>query len=70
MRGTIRRIFRDRGFGFIRTSEGQEVFFHRSDLWQLEFSRLKEGDNVEFELDSGPKGFRAVNVRPGKSETE
>jgi cold shock CspA family protein len=30
--GTIKRVFKDRGFGFIRTSDGQEIFFHRSGL--------------------------------------
>jgi CspA family cold shock protein len=63
MQGTIKRVIRDRGFGFIRSAEGQEVFFHRSGLQNLNFDSLKEGDNVEFELERGEKGPRAVNVR-------
>lgn len=63
MQGTIKRVIRDRGFGFIRSAEGQEVFFHRSGLQGLNFDSLKEGDNVEFELERGEKGPRAVNVR-------
>jgi cold shock protein len=63
MQGTIKRVIRDRGFGFIRSSEGQEVFFHRSGLQNLNFDSLKEGDVVEFELERGEKGPRAVNVR-------
>jgi cold shock protein len=63
MQGTIKRVIRDRGFGFIRSSEGQEVFFHRSGLQNLNFDSLKEGDNVEFEMERGEKGPRAVNVR-------
>lgn len=63
MQGTIKRVIRDRGFGFIRSSEGQEVFFHRSGLQNLNFDSLKEGDTVEFELERGEKGPRAVNVR-------
>ena len=63
MQGTIKRVIRDRGFGFIRSAEGQEVFFHRSGLQTLNFESLREGDNVEFELERGDKGPRAVNVR-------
>ena len=64
MQGTIKRVIRDRGFGFIRAADGQEVFFHRSSLRQLNFDALREGENVEFELERGEKGLRAVSVRP------
>jgi len=66
MQGTIKRVIRDRGFGFIRSSEGQEVFFHRSSLQHLNFEGLKEGEPVEFEMERGEKGPRATAVRPGK----
>ncbi len=64
MQGTIKRVIRDRGFGFIRSADGQEVFFHRSGLQNLNFDSLKEGDSVEFEMERGEKGPRAINVRP------
>lgn len=64
MQGTIKRVIRDRGFGFIKSSEGVEVFFHRSGLQNLNFDGLKEGENVEFEMERGEKGPRAINVRP------
>ncbi len=64
MQGTIKRVIRDRGFGFIKSAEGQEVFFHRSGLQNLNFDGLKEGENVEFEMERGEKGPRAINVRP------
>jgi len=67
MSGTIKRVIRDRGFGFIRSAEGQEVFFHRSGLKGLSFDAIKEGENVEFDLEHGEKGPRAVNVRAGGS---
>lgn len=67
MQGTIKRVIRDRGFGFIRTADGQEVFFHRSSLHLLSFDGLKEGETVEFEIEQGEKGPRAANVRPGKA---
>jgi cold shock protein len=63
MQGTIKRLIRDRGFGFIRGEDGQEVFFHRSALQALDFDGLKEGEKVSFELERGNKGPRAVNVR-------
>ncbi len=66
MQGTIKRIVRDRGFGFIRSSEGQEVFFHRSSLQDLNFDNLKEGEAVDFDMERGEKGPRATAVRPGK----
>jgi CspA family cold shock protein len=65
MQGTIKRLIRDRGFGFIRSSDGQEVFFHRSSLQQLSFDGLREGETVEFEIERGEKGPRATYVRPG-----
>jgi cold shock protein len=63
MQGTIKRVVRDRGFGFIKTAEGQEVFFHRSGLRGLNFDSLHEGQTVEFEMRQGDKGPRAENVR-------
>jgi len=64
MQGTIKRVIRDRGFGFIRAADGQEIFFHRSSLQQLNFDGLSEGESVEFEVERGDKGLRAVAVRP------
>lgn len=64
MQGTIKRVIRDRGFGFIKSTEGQEIFFHRSGLQNIAFDGLKEGENVEFEMERGEKGPRAINVRP------
>jgi CspA family cold shock protein len=52
------------GFGFIRTSDGQQFFFHRTALQQMVFDGLKEGTAVEFELQQSEKGPRAANVRP------
>jgi CspA family cold shock protein len=64
MQGTIKRVVRDRGFGFIRSTDGQEVFFHRSGLQQMDFDGLKGGETVEFEVEQAEKGPRAINVRP------
>jgi CspA family cold shock protein len=66
MTGTIKRIIKDRGFGFIAPDEGNEdVFFSRSSLApKIYFEDLREGDEVEFLMRPGEKGPRALNVKP------
>ena len=60
--GTIARLT-DRGFGFIsREGEEKDLFFHSSDLKNVEFNDLKEGDKVTFEVTEGEKGPRATNI--------
>jgi CspA family cold shock protein len=63
--GTIKKIVRDKGFGFIVPDDGSdEVFFHRSRLNpKLRFEDLREGDEVEFQVRSGDKGPNAVDVK-------
>lgn len=68
MRGTIKRIVRDRGFGFIRPdggdhSGGDDLFFHRSSVSGGGFDTLLEGRAVEYEEGSSAKGPRAESVR-------
>ena len=63
MEGKIKRLVRDRGFGFITAEDGKDIFFHRSALAGGDFDALEEGTNVEFDLEEGPKGPRAVSVR-------
>jgi cold shock protein len=60
--GTIKRLVRDRGFGFIRDEGGQEWFFHRSGV-QGSFDSPVEGQRVAFDEETSPKGPRAGNVR-------
>jgi CspA family cold shock protein len=70
MHGTIHSIRTERGFGFIRDTEGAEVFFHRSALTPPErFATLEVGMRVEFEPESGPKGLRTekITVTPLKT---
>ncbi len=62
-KGTIRRLM-DRGFGFIKTEDEADLFFHRNDLEGVEFNSLSEGQEVEFEKGQGRDGRpRAVKVR-------
>lgn len=63
MKGKIKKLIRDRGFGFIAAEDGKDVFFHRSALVGGDFDSLVEGTDVEFDLEMGPKGPGAVNVR-------
>jgi CspA family cold shock protein len=60
--GTIKRLVRDRGFGFIRDDAGQEWFFHRSSV-EGSFEQLTEGQRVNFDEEPSAKGPRAGNVR-------
>ena len=63
-KGTIRRLIADRGFGFIQTAEGTDLFFHRSELQGVQFAMLRVGQEVEFEMGQGRDGRpQAVRVR-------
>ena len=61
--GEIKKLVRERGFGFISDTDGSEVFFHQSSLVEASFDALTEGQKVEFEVEKSDKGPRAVNVR-------
>ncbi len=63
MKGKIKRLIRERGFGFITAENGREIFFHRSALAGVNFDALEEDIDVEFELEKGPRGPRAINVK-------
>ena len=62
--GTIKRLVTDRGFGFIDTGGGKDLFFHMTAVEGVSFEELQEGQQVEFEKGEGPKGPRAESVRP------
>ena len=61
--GIIKRLVRDRGFGFIRDDEAQEWFFHRSAVEAGSFDQLNEGQRVSFDEEPSQKGPRAGNIR-------
>lgn len=62
-RGKIKKMVRDRGFGFIRGEDGKEVFFHRSGMNGSEYDSMDEGDVVEYVIQEGPRGARAEFVK-------
>jgi cold shock protein len=67
--GTIKRLVRDRGFGFIRDDGGQEWFFHRSSVKSGTFEELNEGQRVSFDEEPSAKGPRAGNIRSDTNST-
>lgn len=64
--GKIKKLVRERGFGFISDTDGSEVFFHQSSLVEVQFDALQEEQAVEFEIEKSPKGPRAINVKVTK----
>jgi cold shock protein len=65
MFGTIKKVVRDKGFGFVVPDDGSDdVFFHRSRLApKVVFEDLREGDEVEFQVTPGEKGPQANNLK-------
>jgi CspA family cold shock protein len=60
--GTVKWFNDSKGYGFITSSEGEDVFVHYSAIKQDGFKTLKEGDEVVFDVVEGPKGPQAANV--------
>ena len=62
--GTVKFFNEQKGFGFITTETGEEIFFHKSNVKDTGFrEKLLKGDPVEFEIKSEMKGKRAYNIR-------
>lgn len=61
--GVIKRLT-DKGYGFIDTGAGKDIFFHMSALEGVRFEELREGQTVSYVEGHGPKGARAESVRP------
>ncbi|MGD1994867.1 MAG: cold-shock protein [Anaerolineae bacterium] len=62
--GTVKWFSDSKGYGFISRDAGDDVFVHFSAIVGDGFRSLAEGQRVEFSVEQGPKGLRAVNVRP------
>lgn len=66
--GTIKKIVQEKGFGFISTKEGGDIFFHHTSVADRQFENLTEGQEVEYTVDQTPgprgKGPRAASVSP------
>ncbi|MBW2183630.1 MAG: cold-shock protein [Deltaproteobacteria bacterium] len=63
VKGTVKWFNDKKGYGFLSREDGEDVFVHYSAIEKGGFKTLKEGQNVEFEIQDGPKGPQAVNVK-------
>lgn len=61
--GTVKWFNEQKGFGFITTQEGQDVFVHFSAIQRDGFKPLREGLQVSFEFEEGARGQVAANVQ-------
>ncbi len=62
-KGTVKWFNDRKGFGFLSREEGDDVFVHHTSIQAEGFKSLREGQEVEFEVQDGPKGPQAVNVK-------
>ncbi len=66
--GKIKKLVHDKGFGFIDTGNGGDIFFHHSSVQDGQFDSLREGQAVEYTVEQGGgqkgKGPRAASVVP------
>ncbi|HFE65483.1 cold-shock protein [candidate division KSB1 bacterium 4484_188] len=62
VKGKVKWFDEKKGYGFIESENGEDVFVHYSSIVGDGFRTLNEGDEVEFEINDGPKGQQATNV--------
>jgi len=61
-RGKVKWFNNQKGFGFIAQDSGKDVFVHHTAIKSDGYRSLEEGQEVEFEIEQGPKGDQAINV--------
>ena len=62
--GTVKWFNSAKGYGFISRPSGEDVFVHLKAIAGDGYKTLNEGDRVEFEVETGPKGLQAAKVSP------
>ena len=62
-RGRVVKLFEEKGYGFLETGDGREVYFHANSVHDGDFGKLEVGSEVEFAEEVGDKGPQASNVR-------
>jgi CspA family cold shock protein len=65
--GTVKWFNAEKGFGFISQPDGDDVFVHHTAIQMSGYRALSEGQAVEFEVEQGPKGLMAKEVKPAGS---
>lgn len=63
MKGKVKWFSNQKGYGFITAEDGKDVFVHHTAILGEGYKSLNEGQEVEFDVTSGPKGQQASNVR-------
>ncbi len=69
MKGTVKWFNEAKGYGFIAREGGPDVFVHFSAIQAEGYKSLKEGDEVEFDVEQGAKGPQAVRVVPTRERS-
>ncbi len=62
-RGKVKWFNGAKGYGFIQRESGEDVFVHYKSIVGEGYRKLDEGDVVEFDVQEGPKGLQAINVK-------
>ncbi len=62
VKGTVKWFNESKGYGFLAQNEGEDIFVHYTAIQGNGFRTLKEGQEVEFNVERGPKGLQASNV--------
>lgn len=63
MKGKVIRFNPEKGYGFIKTEDGKDVFFHYSSLIMDGFKTIEVNSEVEFDSQESEKGLRALNIK-------
>jgi cold shock CspA family protein len=59
----VTKIFSDEGYGFLRSTEGEEIYFHRNSILNYNFEELRPGAGVRFTAELGDEGLQASSVQ-------
>lgn len=62
--GKVKWFNEKKGFGFISTDDGEDIFIHYSEIESDGFKTLTQDQRVTFEIKEGPKGLQAIHVKP------
>ena len=63
MKGSIKMFNKEKGYGFIHTEDGKDVFFHYSSLLMDSYKAAEVGEQVEFDVEESDRGPRAANIK-------
>ena len=63
MKGRVKKLNKNKGYGFIKTEDGEEIFFHKAELAPgIVFNALETGDELMFFVEEGRKGKKATTI--------